>query len=65
MLTMNDLCTILHLDCYGPWHGEGSHMYMEFETHHRNQHMLMAKRLYLAINHGLDKVTDLFILSDD
>jgi len=65
MLTIDDICTILHLDCYGPWHGEGEHFYREQETHHKNQHMLMAKRIFLAINHGLDKATDVYLFNED
>jgi len=38
---------------------------MEFETHHKNQHMLMAKRLYLAINHGIEKITDNYLFNED
>jgi hypothetical protein len=37
---------------------------MEFETHHKNQHMLMAKRLYLAINHGMDKAVGHYLFQD-
>ena len=65
MLTLDDICQVLHLDCYGPWHAEGHHYYRETESHHRNQHMIMAKKIYLAINHGLDKVNDAYVFNED
>lgn len=60
MISVEDFCRILHLECLGPWHRENSSRYRPEETHSVRQHIEMAKLVFVAIEQGADKVIDIY-----
>lgn len=49
-LSIEEICDVLHKDCYGPWHPKDYYLYRATETHHPIEHTFMAQRIIDANN---------------